>query len=113
MCFFQRIFGEVFTITSKLRGFLDILEDYPRSYDRKLVDVELEPPGEINGTNITKCMVYCLKEWDKKWLEMPCIDEYDGLGRFGYRFAGPTYKSLQDVIDHEEEENKKNVLVNP
>ena len=110
---FQRIFGEVFNVTSKVLGILDMLEDYPRSYIRKLIYVELEPPGERSGTVITKCMVYCLKEWDEKWLELPCAEEFDGLGRLGYIYGGPICKSLQDAIDNAEEENKKNVLANP
>lgn len=61
--------GEVYSVDRKMLGRLDVLEDYPKFYDREVQDIMV-------GAYVHQCWVYQLKTFPEKLLSLPFLSEY-------------------------------------
>lgn len=61
--------GEVYSVDQQMLGRLDVLEDYPKFYDRE--EQEITVASEIH-----QCWVYLLKNFPEKLLSLPLLEDY-------------------------------------
>lgn len=80
----NQIAGEIYSIDDKMLSRLDLLEDYPSFYDRKLMNIE------CNNDQIL-CWVYILNKFPKELQNLPLISDYNNTPELCYQ------KSCQHV----------------
>jgi len=93
----HNIHGEVYEIDEKKLAYLDILENYPILYTRKVVDIIVENETE-SGTTIKQAWTYFLKTHKPDMLQKTCIENYSAYGSHGLR-----YVALEDRLEEPED----------
>uniref|UniRef100_A0A182JQ59 Gamma-glutamylcyclotransferase family protein n=1 Tax=Anopheles christyi TaxID=43041 RepID=A0A182JQ59_9DIPT len=63
--------GEIYEIDDRMLGRLDVLEDYPRLYDRRPEEIRCEVSNTVEC-----CWVYLMRSFPKRLLELPLLEEY-------------------------------------
>ncbi|KAK4295661.1 hypothetical protein Pmani_031803 [Petrolisthes manimaculis] len=85
----EHVEGEVYKIDDKMLSKLDILEDHPKYYERKIKKVRLESEEEV------ECWVYLLFEFKPYMLELPFLTTYLSKGDL----SKPYVASEDDISD--------------
>uniref|UniRef100_A0A182PYE0 Gamma-glutamylcyclotransferase family protein n=1 Tax=Anopheles epiroticus TaxID=199890 RepID=A0A182PYE0_9DIPT len=66
-----QVAGEIYEIDDHMLSRLDVLEDYPRLYDRRPEEIT----NEENST-VELCWFYLLRNFPQRLLEKPLLEEY-------------------------------------
>lgn len=61
--------GEVYSVDQQMLARLDILEDYPKFYDREVQAITVDDESH-------ECWVYLLKNFPEKLLSLPLLSDY-------------------------------------
>ncbi|XP_037045979.1 putative gamma-glutamylcyclotransferase CG2811 isoform X2 [Bradysia coprophila] len=83
--------GEIYDIDERMLGQLDILEDYPRLYDRQIQDI-------VTCDGIIQCWMYLLKSFPNQLLDKPHMDEYKNSIEMPYIESYITNCTPDDLI---------------
>ncbi|XP_050089948.1 putative gamma-glutamylcyclotransferase CG2811 [Anopheles aquasalis] len=71
----HRVRGEIYDIDDHMLGRLDVLEDYPRLYERRTEAIQCE--GTAGGTGeVVSCWIYLLQRFPPHLLEERMLEEY-------------------------------------
>uniref|UniRef100_A0A182WY00 Gamma-glutamylcyclotransferase family protein n=1 Tax=Anopheles quadriannulatus TaxID=34691 RepID=A0A182WY00_ANOQN len=65
------VVGEIYEIDDRMLGRLDVLEDYPQLYDRRPEEIRNETSSAVEC-----CLVYLIRSFPKRLLELPLLEEY-------------------------------------
>lgn len=80
--------GEIFSIDETMLARLDILEDYPKFYDREEQEITV-------GSGKEKCWVYILKNFPEKLLNnQPFLTEYKDTPEKRYQTRSQRISSI-------------------
>ncbi|XP_046669482.1 putative gamma-glutamylcyclotransferase CG2811 isoform X2 [Homalodisca vitripennis] len=96
----HNVSGEVYEIDEKMLSNLDILEDYPSYYTRRLETIVMKAEGSIQE----QCWTYFLNGHKPHLLELPTMASYSSLGDHGLQYMeryrrDPAYDHRLEVID--------------
>uniref|UniRef100_A0A2M4CNS9 Gamma-glutamylcyclotransferase family protein n=1 Tax=Anopheles darlingi TaxID=43151 RepID=A0A2M4CNS9_ANODA len=70
----HQVRGEIYDIDDRMLARLDVLEDYPRLYERRPEAIQSE--GKTGGTEVVSCWIYLLQRFPPALLEKPMLEEY-------------------------------------
>ncbi|CAG9813780.1 unnamed protein product [Phaedon cochleariae] len=77
------VIGELYEVDDKVMADLDILEDHPNFYRRKLYDVLT-----LNGQNTTsKAWIYMIETFNPDLLNETFFENYSSLGNHGKKYV--------------------------
>lgn len=68
----RQILGQVYSVDEKMLKNLDILENYPKFYNRRVISVTNTETGAI-----LKALCYVLENFNSNLLNLPLIDNFD------------------------------------
>ncbi|XP_053669703.1 putative gamma-glutamylcyclotransferase CG2811 [Anopheles nili] len=68
------IAGEIYEVDDPMLSRLDVLEDYPKLYDRRPEVIQRVEAAD--GTAEESCLIYLMKSFPKQLLEKPMLEEY-------------------------------------
>ena len=71
----RNVKGEVYKIDGVKLSHLDVLEDYPKLYTRRLEKVRL-----LNEDKIIEAVVYFVRKYKPEMLESPFLSDYSSYG---------------------------------
>ncbi|CAO1368691.1 unnamed protein product [Diamesa tonsa] len=74
------VMGEIYEVDDQMMSKLDVLEDYPKFYDREIQKFDIGV-GEGN----VECWVYLLKNFPEKLLDLPHLAEYKNTTKKPYQ----------------------------
>ncbi|XP_050067589.1 putative gamma-glutamylcyclotransferase CG2811 [Anopheles maculipalpis] len=63
--------GEIYEVDDRMLSRLDVLEDYPKLYDRRSEMIRNEETNAIES-----CLIYLMRSFPKRLLEKPLLEEY-------------------------------------
>lgn len=77
--------GEIYQVNEEKLKHLDVLEDYPKLYKRRLECIKIVKPTHksVESTTELECIVYFLVKHKPEILELPFIDNYSSAGSHG------------------------------
>lgn len=65
------VVGEIYEIDDRMLGRLDVLEDYPKLYDRRPEMIRNEETNTVES-----CLIYLMRSFPKRLLDKPLLEEY-------------------------------------
>ncbi|XP_059081198.1 gamma-glutamylaminecyclotransferase C-like [Tigriopus californicus] len=92
--------GEIYQVNEEKLKHLDVLEDYPKLYKRRLECIKILKPTHksVENTIELECIVYLLVKHKPEMLELPFLDNYSSSGPHGL----PYNSSNDDLSDPED-----------
>ncbi|CAH1116114.1 unnamed protein product [Phaedon cochleariae] len=84
--------GELYEVDDKVLTDLDVLEDHPNFYTRKLYDVLT-----LDGQNISKVWIYMIEQFKPDLLNEIFYESYSSLGNHGKKFV-ERYNYSRDIV---------------
>ncbi|XP_075218565.1 putative gamma-glutamylcyclotransferase CG2811 isoform X2 [Lycorma delicatula] len=91
----NNVLGEIYEIDEKMLGKLDILEEHPNYYIRRIEPIQMNAEN-----NIIECWTYFLKEHKVELLTRQMFTSYDSKGDHGlvYCESLDNQSSIDDVL---------------
>uniref|UniRef100_A0A182JDW5 Gamma-glutamylcyclotransferase family protein n=1 Tax=Anopheles atroparvus TaxID=41427 RepID=A0A182JDW5_ANOAO len=89
--------GEIYEIDDPMLARLDVLEDYPRLYERRTEAIRNTDDGSV-----VNCLIYLLRNIPKRLLAYPMLTEYRNSSEQPY-----TEGTDDDVFDGDDEGEKE------
>ncbi|KAK7013342.1 hypothetical protein SK128_018400 [Halocaridina rubra] len=77
----ENIEGEIYDVDDQMLASLDILEDHPKYYERKVRKALLQETGEE-----VECWIYLLHRYKPHMLELPFLTSYTAKGDHGLEY---------------------------
>ncbi|XP_053629264.2 putative gamma-glutamylcyclotransferase CG2811 isoform X2 [Cherax quadricarinatus] len=78
----ENIEGEVYEVDNKMLSMLDMLEDHPEYYERKIKKICLKDSDEV-----IDCWIYLLFMYKQQMMELPFLKTYSSYGDHGKNYA--------------------------
>jgi len=94
--------GEIYSVDEKVFARLDILEDYPKFYDREIQDIDVGA-----GKEKIPCWIYILKNFPEKLLNLPHLSEYKNTEEKPYQERSQRVSNILAKDDLEYDDKSK------
>ncbi|XP_033733181.1 gamma-glutamylaminecyclotransferase-like [Pecten maximus] len=85
----KKVHGELFEVDEEMLSFLDGFEGHPDFYRRKQIIIQLTEDHngrKLDPPNIHTCWCYFFLTYDRSYLTMPFLDNYDSWGPHGLMY---------------------------
>ncbi|XP_060067944.1 gamma-glutamylaminecyclotransferase-like [Ylistrum balloti] len=82
----KKIQGDVFEVDEEMLSFLDGFEGHPDFYRRRQIIIQLmkDRNGQnLDPPNVLTCWCYFYLKYDRSYLTLPFLDDYDSWGPHG------------------------------
>uniref|UniRef100_A0A3Q3N5Z0 Gamma-glutamylaminecyclotransferase n=1 Tax=Mastacembelus armatus TaxID=205130 RepID=A0A3Q3N5Z0_9TELE len=90
----KRVHGEIYKVDDKMLKFLDDFEGVPKTYQRTMIQLEVEESvSQMEGREtlspgkITEAFVYTTTTYQPDWPSLPCFESYDANGDHGLKYV--------------------------
>uniref|UniRef100_A0A2M4AQA8 Gamma-glutamylcyclotransferase family protein n=1 Tax=Anopheles triannulatus TaxID=58253 RepID=A0A2M4AQA8_9DIPT len=72
----HQVRGEIYDIDDRMLARLDVLEDYPRLYERRPEAIQSAEKGGGGTAEVVSCWIYLLQRFPPHLLEQQMLEEY-------------------------------------
>jgi len=105
----KNVHGEVYEIDEKMLASLDVLEEYPKLYTRKIQPILLTGESAESG-QVKQAWTYLLSDFKDELLNLPHLDSYLSDGSHNLPYVARYVRDMS--VDHRPDV-KNNIQVEP